>query len=127
MWRFSGKNIYFKDTSVAKEVEKRINELGGKVVNLQSPIPIINLVCYKDMMSLEKENNAFSTRQRIQSRRKQEIVFISLDTLQESMGYDDTLPFSLWSQLPNYDPWTGKRVYPTRYNDNLIEEINVEK
>lgn len=122
MWRYSNKNIYFKDTSVPRDMEQRINELGGQVVKLQSPLPVIDLVCYKDQEALKKENKAFLKRQEIQEKREQKIEYIEFEALQSSLGYDATLPFARWSIMPNYNPFTGEKVNPTRYNNAKVEK-----
>ncbi|MFC6207163.1 hypothetical protein [Levilactobacillus tongjiangensis] len=122
MWRHSGKNIYFKDTSIPEDMEKRINELNAHVVKLQSPSPVIDLVCYKDKNALEKKNKAFFKRQEIQKKRGQDIAYINLDNLRNSLGYDESLPFARWSVMPRFDPFSGKKVSLTRYNNNKIEE-----
>lgn len=125
MWRHSKKNIYFKDTNVPKDMEQRINDLGAHVVKLQSPLPVIDLVCYKNQEVLEKANKAFSKRQEIQEKRKQKIEYIEFDELQSSLGYDASLPFAMWSVMPNFNPFTGEKVNPTRYNDKKIEKDEI--
>lgn len=123
MWRHTGKNIYFKDTSIPQDMEKRINELGSNVVRLQSPLPIINLVCYKDKNSLNKVNQAFENRIAIQNKRNQSIEYIEFNDLQLSLGYDESLPFAQWSVMPNFNPFNGKKINPTRYNNQKIDEV----
>lgn len=123
MWRYAQKNIYFKDTSIPQDMEIRIAELGAKVVRLQSPLPTIDLVCYKDEAALGKTNKAFSKRQEIQKKRNQNIEYITFNNLQKSLGYDETLPFARWSVMPNFDPFSGEKVSPTRYNNDKVEEV----
>lgn len=126
MWCYKDKNIYFKDTSVPKDMIPRITELGGKIVKLQGLTQPIDVVCFKDENALNKENKAFQQRQQLQKRENKLIIPVSLNELNGSMGYDESLPFALWSELPNYNPWSGEGIHPTRYNDKLINEVSVK-
>lgn len=123
MWRYSNKNIYFKDTSIPEDMEQRINELNAHVVKLQSPVPVIDLVCYKDKNALEKQNKTFFKREEIQKKRGQDIAYIAFNDLRNSLGYDESMPFARWSVMPKFDPFSGKKINPTRYNNNKIEEV----
>jgi len=122
MWCHSGKNIYFKDTSIPEDMEKRINELDAHVVRLQSPFPVIDLVCYKNENALKKTNKAFFKRQETQKKRGQDIAYIAIDDLRNSLGYDESLPFARWSVMPSFNPFSGEKISPTRYNNNKIEK-----
>ena len=104
-------------------MEKRINELNAHVVWLQSPFPVIDLVCYKDENALKKPNKVFLKRQETQKKRRQDIAYIDIDDLRNSLGYDESLPFARWSVMPSFNPFSGEKISPTRYNNNKIKKV----
>lgn len=122
MWRYVNQNIFFSDVNISQETIERINELGAKVVKLQSPMPVIDIVCYQDVDSVNSPTANLANRQRIQAKRKQPILNLAFDQLQKSMGYDQSLPFARWAEFPKFDPWSGEPVSSKKYNDSLVEE-----
>lgn len=120
MWEFNNKNIFFKSTFIDETTKNRITELGGNVVKLKSPFPSIDVIVYSDEVSLNKSNKTLENT--LSKQKSLEVTYISLTELQSSIGLDDSLPFALWEQLPNFDPWSGNEIHPSRYNNDLIKE-----
>lgn len=122
MWEFNNKNIFFKATFIDTDTKNRITELGGNIVKLKSPFSRIDVIVYSDEIALKKTNktldNALSKQKDI------DITYITLTKLQLSIGLDDSLPFALWEQLPKFDPWSGDKINPSRYNNALIKKGN---
>ncbi|MFD1428926.1 hypothetical protein [Lacticaseibacillus mingshuiensis] len=122
VWKYSGKSIYFKKTQIDIDTTSRIQALGGTIVKLADRGAAIDIIVFATEEERAIPNKALDRVVARQEAKGRVVRFLRLTELEESMGLDMALPFALWSQLPNFDPWSGKEIHPTRYNDTKVEE-----